>query len=44
MTNSGTNDGWFGQVSIDERNERPMVIALFAIVVGWLAVFVVTLA
>jgi hypothetical protein len=43
MTNPRTHD-WFGQVLLDERNERPLVVALVAIVVVWLALFVVTLA
>ncbi len=44
MTNFGMYDSWFGQVPIDERNERQLVIALFAIVVAWLALLVVTVA
>jgi hypothetical protein len=44
MTNIRTLDSWFGQVQIDERNERPLVIALVAILVAWVAVLVVTLA
>ncbi len=44
MTKTRTYDDWFGQVPIDDRNEQPLVIALVALVVGWLAVFVVTLA
>ena len=44
MANTGSYDDWFGQVPIDERNERSLVIALFAILVAWLGVFVVTLA
>ena len=42
MTNARTYDDWFGQVPIDDRNEQPLVIALVAIVVGSLAVFVVS--
>jgi hypothetical protein len=41
MTNTGSYDDWFGQVPIDERS---LVIGLFAILVAWLSVFVVTLA
>ena len=45
MTNTRTYDDSLGQVlMIDERNEQPLVIALFAIVVAWLALFVVTVA
>ena len=44
MTDTRTYDSWFNQVPIDDRNERPPVIALVAIVVAWVAVFVVTLA
>ena len=44
MANTGSFDDWFGQALIDERNERSLVIALFAILVAWLGVFVVTLA
>jgi len=43
MTNPRTHD-LFGQVPLDERNERPLVVVLVAIVVAWLALFVVTLA
>jgi len=43
MTNPRTHD-LFGQVPLDERNERPLVVALVAIVVAWLALFVATLA
>ncbi len=43
MTNARTHD-LFGQVPLDERNERPLVVALVAIVVAWLALFVATLA
>ena len=45
MTNTRTYYDLLGQAAmIDERNEQPLVIALFAIVVAWLAVFVVTVA
>ena len=45
MTNTRTIDDLLGQVPmIDERNEQQLVIALFAIVVAWLALFVVTVA
>ena len=44
MANIGSYDDWFGRVPIDERDERSLVIALFAILVGWLGVIVVTLA
>ena len=44
MANTGSYDDWFGQVPIDERSERSLVIGLFAILVAWLGVFVVTLA
>ena len=44
VANTGSYDDWFGQVPIDERNERSLVIALFAILVAWSGVFVVTLA
>jgi hypothetical protein len=44
MANTGSYDDWFGQVPIDERNERSLIIAVFAILVAWLGVFVVTLA
>jgi hypothetical protein len=43
MTYPRTDD-WFGQVPIDERNERPLVVALVAIVFAWLTLFVGTLA
>jgi hypothetical protein len=42
MTNHRTHD-WFGQVPFDERNERPLLVALVAIVAVWLALFVATL-
>jgi hypothetical protein len=44
MANTRPYDDWFGQVPIDAQNERSLVIALFAILVAWLGVFVVTLA
>jgi hypothetical protein len=45
MTKTRTFDDLLGQVPmIDERNEQPLVVALFAIVVAWLALFVVTVA
>ena len=44
MAITGSYSDWFGQVPIDERHERSLVIALFAILVAWLGVFVVTLA
>jgi hypothetical protein len=43
MTNTQTDD-WFGQVPFDERNERALIVALVAIVVAWLALFVGTFA
>ncbi len=36
-------DDWFGQAPFDERNERWVVVARVAILVAWLAFFVVTL-
>ncbi len=44
MTITRIHDSWFGQVPIDYRNEQPLVIALVAILVAWVAAFVVTLA
>ena len=44
MANSGSYDDRFGQVPIDERDERSLAIALFAILVAVLGVFVVTFA
>ena len=44
MANTGSYDDWFGQVPIDERNERSLVIDLIALLVAWLGLFVVTLA
>jgi hypothetical protein len=44
MTNTRTHDSWFGQVPLDDRNEQPLVVALVAILVAWVAVLVVTFA
>ena len=44
MTNTRTHDGWFGYVPMDDRNEQPLLIALVAIWIAWVAVFVVALA
>jgi hypothetical protein len=45
MTNTRVYDDLLGQaLMIDERNEQPLVIALVAVVVAWLALFVVAVA
>jgi hypothetical protein len=38
-----THDGWWNTGLIDERNERPLLIALVATVVAWFTLFVVSL-
>ncbi len=44
MTTNLRIHDWFGQASLDERHEGPLVVALVAIVAAWLALFAVTLA
>ena len=44
MNDIRAHDGWWDIGLIDERNERPLLIALVATVVAWFTVFVVALA
>ena len=44
MTDMRTYDSWWNPGLIDERNERPLLIALVATVVAWFTLFVVSLA
>ena len=44
MTDMLAYGGWWNSGLIDERNERPLLIALVATVVAWFALFVVSLA
>jgi hypothetical protein len=44
MTDIRTYSGWWNTGLIDERNERPLLIALVATVAAWFTVFVVSLA
>ena len=44
MTDMRAYDSWWNTGLIDERNERPLRIALVATLVAWLALFVISLA
>ncbi len=44
MTDILRHDRWWNTHVIDERNERPLLIALVATVVAWSTLFVVSLA
>jgi len=44
MSNTRTYDNWLNPSLVDERNERPFLVALVATVVAWLTVCVVAFA
>jgi hypothetical protein len=43
MTNTQTYDSFLSALPIDDRNERPLLIALVAIVAAWSIAFLLAL-
>jgi hypothetical protein len=43
MVNSRANEGWWDLSLIDERNERPLLVAFVAVIAIWATAFLFAL-